>query len=223
MKHIIKGNTPQSLLDYKRTPNATYNGFGSKEDVRIALIKEQKGLCAYCNGRISNVRNKELGKPKTGIEHYKSQEKHPHLQLEYGNMLGVCNGVSKDYNEAVQHCDTSRGSRELTIDPLSISCEKSIIYGSDGKIKSTNPDIQSDFDDILKLNISLLKRERKGILDLVIKRLTRNTNDKNWTKTAIQKEINFWKQDEKIEDDVFYLKPYCQVAIHYLNNKLRRL
>ena len=159
MKHIIKGNTPQSLLDYKRTPNATYNGFGSKEDVRIALIKEQKGLCAYCNGRISNVRNKELGKPKTGIEHYKSQEKHPHLQLEYGNMLGVCNGVSKDYNEAVQHCDTSRGSRELTIDPLSISCEKSIIYGSDGKIKSTNPDIQSDFDDILKLNILKEKKQ----------------------------------------------------------------
>jgi hypothetical protein len=41
MKHIVKGSAPQSLLEYKLTPNATYDGFGSKADVRIALIKEQ--------------------------------------------------------------------------------------------------------------------------------------------------------------------------------------
>jgi uncharacterized protein (TIGR02646 family) len=223
MKHIVKGSEPQSLLEYKLTPNATYNGFGSKEDVRIALIKEQKGLCAYCNGRISNDWNKELGKPKTGIEHYKSREEHSHLQLEYANMLGVCNGVSTDSNNAVQHCDTSRGSKALTIDPLSISCEKSISYSTDGKIKSTNTAIQSDFDDILKLNISLLKRERRSLVDLVVKKLNRTNKNQSWTKAVIQKEINFWKQGEKVVDDIVYLKPYCQVAIHYLNNKLSRL
>lgn len=181
-------------------------------------------MCAYCNGRISNDWNSILNKPKTGVEHYKSQEKHPHLQLEYGNMLGVCNGFSKENNQAVQHCDASRkGSDELTVDPLSISCEKSISYGSDGKIKSTNTAIQSDFDDILKLNISLLKRERRSIVDLVVKKINRTNKHQSWTKAVIQKEINFWKQEEKLEDGIIYLKPYCQVAIYYLNNKLRRL
>jgi uncharacterized protein (TIGR02646 family) len=180
MKHILKGNAPQSLLEYKLTPNATYIGLPAKEDVRILLIKEQKGLCAYCNGRISNEWNGISNKPKTGIEHYKSREKYPDLQLEYSNMLGVCNGVSKENNQAVQHCDASRkGSDELTIDPLSISCEKSIIYGSDGKIKSSDTAIQSDIDDILKLNISLLKRVRKDILDLVVKRLSKSNKKNN--------------------------------------------
>lgn len=222
MKHILKGSTPQYLLEYKLTPNATYDGFGSKSDVRIALIKEQKGLCAYCNGRISNEWNSILNKPKTGIEHYKSQDKYPHLQLEYGNMLGVCNGVSNDSNIAVQHCDTGRGSKELTIDPLSILCEKSIIYCSDGKISSSDKVIQHDLHEILKLNQAILRRNRKAINDLVLKRMYRfypKRDNQSWTKAELQKEIDFWKK----EDSEGNLKEYLQVAIFYLNKKLSRV
>jgi uncharacterized protein (TIGR02646 family) len=222
MKHILKGNAPQSLLEYKRTPDATYDGFSSKNDVRLALIKEQKGLCAYCNGRISNERNSILNKPKTGIEHYKSQEEYPHLQLEYGNMLGVCNGVSTDSNSAVQHCDTSRGSKALTIDPLSISCEKSIIYGSDGKISSSDETIQHDLHDILRLNQAILRRNRKAINDVVLKRMYKfypKKNNQGWTKIEIQREIEFWKK----EDSEGNLKEYLQVALFYLKQKLKRV
>jgi uncharacterized protein (TIGR02646 family) len=222
MKHILKGNAPQSLLEYKRTPDATYDGFSSKNDVRIALIKEQKGLCAYCNGRISNEWNSILNKPKTGIEHYKSQEEHPHLQLEYGNMLGVCNGVSTDSNSAVQHCDTSRGSKALTIDPLSISCEKSIKYASDGRILSDEATIQFDLNEILNLNQPLILRNRKSIVDNVLDRMKRyylKKNNQSWTKAEIEKEINFWCK----EDIDGNLKPYLQIAIFYLQNKLKRI
>jgi uncharacterized protein (TIGR02646 family) len=222
MKHILKGNAPQSLLEYKRTPNATYDGFSSKNDVRIALIKEQKGLCAYCNGRISNERNSILNKPKTGIEHYKSQEEYPHLQLEYGNMLGVCNGVSTDSNSAVQHCDTSRGSKALTIDPLSILCEKSIKYASDGRILSDEEAIQFDLNEILNLNQPLILRNRKSIVDDVLDRMKRyypKKNNQSWTKAEIEKEIIFWCK----EDNEGNLKPYLQIAIFYLQNKLKRI
>lgn len=57
MKYIKKGKPPKSLIDYKRTPDATYEGC-NKDDIRICLIAEQGAICAYCMGRISRERDK---------------------------------------------------------------------------------------------------------------------------------------------------------------------
>lgn len=223
MKYIIKKKAPQSLLDYKHTPNATYDGFGAKDEVRHALIHEQKALCAYCNGRISNDWDSALKKYKTGIEHAKSQDEFPHLQLDYNNMLGVCNGTTKiGENQSVQHCDKSKANQLLTIDPLSSHCEKFIRYTPDGRILSDDAAIERDLSHILNLNQPILLRNRKGIIDIVHKRMNRfypKKEGQGWTKLEIQKEINYWQK----EDDDGYLKPYLQIALYYLNNKLKRL
>jgi uncharacterized protein (TIGR02646 family) len=223
MKHILKGKTPQSLTDYKRTPNATYEGFGAKDVVRQALIHEQKGLCAYCNGRISNDWDGELKKYKTGIEHHKSQDEFPHLQLDYANMLGVCTGIATD-NESRrnQHCDKSKANQLLTIDPLSINCENEVFYTLDGRIHGRNEVIQRELDTILNLNQSIILKNRKTIVDIVIKRMGRfypKKDNRTWSKTDILKEINYWQT----EDEQGHLKPYLQIALAYLQNKLNRL
>ena len=222
MRQIIKGQIPPLLSEYKRTPNATYDGFSAKNDVRDAFIQEQKGLCAYCSGRIANIWNADLNDYKTTIEHYKSRTDFPNLQLEYSNMLGVCNGTISGNSKNILHCDKKRGSKILTINPLSKNCEKQVEYNStSGKIRSKQDKIQTDID-TLNLNERNLLQNRKDRIDDAVKRMKRYYPKKengSWTKLEIQKEIKYWNS----ENDLGNLKPYCQAAIAYLNNKLKRM
>jgi uncharacterized protein (TIGR02646 family) len=222
MRHIVKQKTPKVLLTYQSTPNATYEGFQGKDDLRLALIKEQKGLCAYCMGRISNDWNSILKKYKTEIEHYKSQELHPSLHLDYTNMLGVCNGNAGN-RPALLHCDKARPAQStLTITPLSKNCENSIKYDSDGTIYSENEDFQRDIDKILNLNVAHLKLNRQRVQEDVVARMKRffpKKANEGWTKNEINKEIKLWETMDENKN----LNPNCQVAIFYLKNKLKRL
>lgn len=222
MRHIVKQKTPKALKTYQSTPNATYEGFQGKDGLRLVLIKEQKGLCAYCNGRISNSWDSILKKYKTEIEHYKSQELHPHLQLDFTNMLGVCNG-NAGKPPSLLHCDKGRPEKStLIITPLSKNCENLIKYDSDGTIYSDDMDIHKDLDKILNLNVAHLKHNRRSTLEDVINRMKRffpKKKGESWTKSEIKNEMKFW---ETIDEDK-NLNPYCQIAIFYLQNKLKRL
>ena len=51
MIYIKKRTEPSSLKEYRSQPNATYEGFRDKDDIRKALLKEQGCLCAYCMSR----------------------------------------------------------------------------------------------------------------------------------------------------------------------------
>jgi hypothetical protein len=65
------------------------------------------------------------------------------------------------------------------------------------------------------LNLEHLRKERKKIIEIYQKIFQK---EKNVTKALLQKEINQW---EKVTDG--RLKPFCQVAIYYLQRKLRKL
>lgn len=222
MRQIIKGQIPPSLSEYKRTPNATYDGFSAKNDVRDALIQEQKGLCAYCSGRIANIWNADLNDYKTTIEHYKSRTDFPNLQLEYSNMLGVCNGTISGNSKNILHCDKKRGSKILTINPLSKNGELQIKYSLNGIISSENDAIQHDIDVNLNLNVRHLVQNRKMLIDTANQRMKSNYPKKTnefWTKAEIEKEIRYWNETNQKGN----LRPFCQSAIAYLQNKLRRI
>jgi len=106
MKHIVKSSEPMSLTTYSSTPNANFDDC-NKEDIRKSLLQEQGALCAYCMQRISNEWDSKLRKFKAEIEHYKSQDEYPVLNLKYSNMLGVCNGNAGNPIHK-QHCDKSK-------------------------------------------------------------------------------------------------------------------
>jgi uncharacterized protein (TIGR02646 family) len=216
MKYIEKQAPPKSLLEYKSTKNATYDGFTDKEGVRLSLISEQNGLCAYCMSRISNERDETLGKYKTEIEHYKPQHLFEDLQLDYQNMLGVCNGNAGNPLRML-HCDKKKGGDEITIHPLSQTCESFLQYRSDGILFSEHAVIQNDIDKTLNLNIKHLKENRRIIIEIARQRMLKHYP--RWTKADLLKEIRFWATPDKKGD----LKPFCQAAIAYLNNKVARL
>ena len=97
MRMIVKGQEPRSLVHYRAQSNSTYRDYSKKDELRIALVREQKGLCCYCTSRIRPEEN------KMKIEHWKCQSNYPELQLDYSNLLGSCCGKT----DLCEHCDTS--------------------------------------------------------------------------------------------------------------------
>jgi len=235
MKYIIKKTETKSLREYRSTPNADFNNC-PKDDIRISLIDEQKGLCAYCMSRISNEWNPELGKYKTEIEHYKSQDTFngengsEDLRLIYSNMLGVCNGNAGNQQHKL-HCDKSKDLAKnkqflpLTINPLNLNCEQLIYFTKYGEITSDNPLIKRDLD-VLNLNEPDLVKKRKTIIDSIFTNLknahhkqVKNQKEKQaeWKIKSIKNELKKW---EKLTGNLY--EEYCQVAIYHLNKELKR-
>jgi len=236
MKYIIKQPEPVSLRTYRSTLNATFESC-PKDDIRTSLIEEQKGICAYCMSRISNDWNSILGKYKTEIEHYKSQDIFngqngtEDLRLKYSNMLGVCNGNAGNPQHKL-HCDKSKDLERnkpllpLTINPLNSNCEQLIHFNYLGEVTSENPIIKRDLIDVLNLNEPDLVKKRKIIIDEIKNNLIRlhNKQAKNqkekltdWKIKNIKSEIKNWKA---LTDNQY--KEYCQVAIYYLKKELKR-
>ena len=86
MRTIAKGPEPVSLTAHRKTPHCDYDNYAAKDDLRHALVTEQRGLCSYCMGRIRN------GPTTMKIEHWLCQAHHAGEQLNYRNLLGACLG-----------------------------------------------------------------------------------------------------------------------------------
>ena len=150
MKNILKNinNEPNDLREYRNnTPNPSYIGGNfSSQKLKQALLDEQGYICAYCMKKISLELN-EKHKPKVEVEHYKPRENNKELELNYNNLLAVCNGSVLSYpeKELYHHCDKTKGEKgkvngnvELkVINPLrKDKSEDLIVYTLNGNIKS---------------------------------------------------------------------------------------
>ena len=231
MKYINKNikNEPETLRIYRETtPNASYNGFVDTDKLlKNALLEEQGYICAYCMKRISLDLNEYI-KPKIEVEHYKSQENFPEEDLNYKNMLGVCNGNSG----GLKHCDKSRDyikngkthSLELKrLNPiLKKNSEDLITYTPHAEVisKSNNSDIEDDINKILNLNNEELIQYRKYALDKARKQFKENypkKQNKTWNIKMFNKEIEKYKtmQDGKYQ-------PFCQFIIWHFEQLKKR-
>ena len=70
MRTIAKGREPQSLTAHRKTAHSDYGNYGHKDELRTALVAEQRGLCCYCMDRIRNDR-------VTKIEHWRPRGASP--------------------------------------------------------------------------------------------------------------------------------------------------
>lgn len=240
MKHIDKKiqNEPQALRSFRNsTPNATYKGYIDKDTstykvhpLKEALLKEQGYLCAYCMGKISLTLN-ERNKPKVEVEHFKSQELYPNLDLSYMNMLGVCNGSSIAYpeKEEIHHCDKTKGNEgkmsgkvELKkLNPCDKNCENLVTYKADGEILPANNndvDTKHDLEIALNLNNQALKDARKAVLDTARKKLIREKPIQQWNKPFLRKHLELWQMKNERGE----YKSYCMVAVWFIEKLLSK-
>lgn len=214
MRIINKGKEPQSFTIHRLKSDSTYSGLKEKDkdDLRSSLVSEQRGLCCYCMGRI-RCRVEEMK-----IEHWQSQKSYPDRQLDYHNLLGSCKGGEGLPNDQ-QFCDTRKGDGILKWNPADPThhIENKIHYKSDGTIFSKDEEFDKQLNDILNLNLKYLKNNRKSMLDNVLKWWK---FEKNKIHGPIPRE-KLEKKREKIIGGTGELRPYCQIAVYWLEIKIR--
>ena len=118
----------------------------NKDAIKMSLLEEQHGLCAYCMKKIS--------KSKMTIEHWKPLSLGKEYALNYSNFAACCLGGKDSDGEKVLCCDAAKGSKSIAINPWDNSQMERIKYTTDGRllIDSKNLELQHDIDYILKLN-----------------------------------------------------------------------
>lgn len=223
MKKIFKGQEPLSLATHRRVNNTDYDGFREKQELREALVTEQRGICCYCMQRIKPL---EL---TMKIEHFQSRSGYPSERLVYNNLFGACLGNEKA--EAESHCDTFKGSKEFHFHMCnSGSIHTEIKYKTDGEIYSDNEDLNfelgADIDEneknerkfkpgILNLNTINLIRDRKKTLDGFKDYLVRYKKGK-LSKDKVIRLRNKWLGNSHAD----LLEPYCMIVVYYLEKKI---
>ena len=210
MRAITKSAEPTSLTTHRHTPHGDYDNYRDKDTLRGALANEQRGLCCYCMGRIRSESMK--------VEHWRSRSRFPEEQLDYGNLLGACEG-GEGQPRSRQHCDTRKGDSDLRWNPANRShaIEKRICYESDGGIRSADADFDVQLDEVLNLNLPLLKTSRRRIRERVVEWWKM---EQGRLRGPVPRE-RFEKQRARRVGGAGDLEPYCQVAVWWLDRRLR--
>lgn len=170
MKYIHKNPEPIGLRNYRKTPDATYEGLRRKRSlyqaVKLSLAQEQGYICCYCGRRIS-------GKGEDSqIEHIfaKGTPVYEEMQLDYEtNLLACCDGgKSKRKTDSIRkedlYCETPKLDTILPINPLNPECENKFMFSEDGEVIGVSKDAEVTIK-ILNLNSPVIKTMRKYAID----------------------------------------------------------
>ncbi len=220
MRKIVKTTEPLTLTNYRSSIPKTnkldsniYNDFPDKNkldcnsnksgNLRKQLLEEQGYICCYCMQRISCDNSR--------IEHFKSQEHNRKYQIQYKNLFVACNN-SHGKSFAEQHCDVRKADIDLTT-KLNLSSSSSINkikYKNDCTIYSDDNDIDTDINNILNLNLEIIKKSRLQALNNLTQCIIawdKNTLDKLIQKYSIKNsegkyaqfsEMLVWKLKKKV-------------------------
>lgn len=182
MKYIKKGEEPESLTAWKALANddwtPTYDDLRGREktDVYNALLQEQGFICCYCGIGIT--------RETCHIEHLKPQSTHPHLELEYSNMLASCQGESEAPPPKPVHCGHKKDEwydENMMVSPMEANCADSFKYTGSGEIQPTDaPDKQAAARETIRrlgLNINKLQRMRRKAIDKILLGIADCTNE----------------------------------------------
>ena len=167
MRFIHKGAEPELLREFKAMSNPpdwepTYEALPKfrKDAIKQALIKEQRGLCCYCE-RI-------LDEKDSHIEHFRPQHAYAEYALDYNNMH--CSCMAEQKKGEPLHCGMAKNDwydDVLLISPLNPDCESHFVYHGDGNIFPASPEDNAAVETIrhLRLDDSELTAERKVVID----------------------------------------------------------
>ncbi len=204
MIQINKGLEPVEWSAKKSTPG--FSEYEPISELRDALLEEQGYICAYCMRRIPAKDVKVDATSK--IEHIKSQEERPDLQLNYTNMAICCPGNLNDE----PHCDKLKGRNSVSFNLHTPALQQSITYASlDGTISSSNHTWNKEMNELLNLNHGLLKANRKEALSGVIEFL----KAAGWNTQTVNAKLKEWRQ--RNAEGKYY--QFCGIVIWYLEKK----
>jgi uncharacterized protein (TIGR02646 family) len=149
MRTILKSQEPDSFRAWKNLENAdwmpSWNDLQNPEKIELLerLISDQKGICCYCECRIS---------PKNShIEHLAPRSVSVDLQLDFLNLVVSC--LRETEKGQPLTCGKARGDWNGNgyLNPCTPAAKDEIIYLMDGKVSASNPPYEAF---IWKLNLN---------------------------------------------------------------------
>lgn len=211
MKYICKdpNREPESVKQYKQLAAQDIN-YGYKylhrperKELLKALLEEQGYICCYCGMEISDE--------NSHIEHLKTQTSHPHLSLEYTNLLASC-GISETYRPAYysephcqEHCGRKRQHNDLSIKPTEPNCETKFSYTAEGEIlPNTETTVIT-----LNLNYTELRKLRKAAIEGAMSLIEDEFSDQ---------EIALFAKSFEQRDREGKFQPFCFAIAYFLNS-----
>lgn len=167
MQYIIKGNEPNELIEYKKTPGIGFDNLDKEVSLAIkqALLQEQGYICCYCGKRIGLNSN-------TILEHILCRVNHKDLELSYDNILASCDGGQSDRRGKTKrdkkcfpsHCDDKKSNKVIALTPVCKDCEKKFAYDEDGEIYGITPEAKETIT-VLGLDCRTIKNRRKAAIE----------------------------------------------------------
>jgi len=150
MKRITKREPPEFIEwkanyypDSDMTPGwGEFDASPMKQTVKAALIKEQGGICCFCE--------KKFKRDRGHIAHFraKSLREYTHLALAYDNLFYSCP------DRRPKTCGHAQDVETPPISPLDADCEYRFIYSEDGGIYPRNRDDDEAVRTIKILNLN---------------------------------------------------------------------
>ena len=213
MRAIVKGPEPPILTAYRLAPHGGYEDYPDKDALQCSLSAEQRGVCCYCMGRIRPDAD------SMKIEHWRSRARYPDEQLSYRNLLGACRG-GEGQPRGRQHCDTRKGDQDLRWNPADPARDiaSRLGYRADGAIVSDDLEFNRQLNDVLNLNLPMLKQRRKRVLDAVIEWWK---HERSRRRGPVPRTRMEHKRD-RYTAIAGELAPYCQVAVWWLQQGIAR-
>jgi uncharacterized protein (TIGR02646 family) len=180
-------------------------------DLRNAIVAEQGGICCYCMKRIRATET------EMKVEHWACQSDNPAKQLDYANLLGACLG-GEGKPKKKQHCDTLKANQPLSKNPANPAdqIESYISFGVDGKIVASDAAFDKEINEVLNLNLSWMKSNRKAVLDGFLRSIKGRTG--MFTAAFLRNMIQRWDGGGG-----GLREEYCFVVVFYLRKKLKRI
>ncbi|MBB5723212.1 uncharacterized protein (TIGR02646 family) [Loktanella ponticola] len=187
MKLIIKSQEPTSFASWKNLANSdwqpSWDNLQNPEKTFLLerLIFDQKGICCYCECRISVE--------DSHIEHIVPRSASANLQLEFPNLLASC--LKETQKGQPLTCGKARGDWNEAgyLNPCEQGSKDEIVYLMDGKV-SANSRHCEEFVSRLNLNSRLKIDGRLAAASVIIE-------DENLTEADVSALLAaMLKQDE---------------------------
>lgn len=164
-------------MEYKMQSGVNYRTMSKvkriRDKVKKDLIEEQGYICCYCGERI------EFDE-KTSIEHFLPKEIFPYLDLQYSNLLAVCDGGKQTREEANKksqkqgkreknrayplYCDAFKNDKIISLSPLQGDVEQQFCFYQDGSIEGLSDEAKEAINK-LHLDNQVLNTRRKYAID----------------------------------------------------------
>lgn len=217
MRSIIKGVECKELKNWKRLnaaspQNIHYDNLGKTErdPMLDLLIQEQGGLCAYTMKPIA--REKSAGGWSAHIEHIRPRKVHPHLSVDWRNMVACVpkRGIACEYGAKPK--DNYDPNVEPFVDPTKHGVAEQFRFRESGEVEGLTPAaVASVHKKVLNLNHPNLRADRsakiRGALD-----------QKPTAMQARNRAVALRKLDQH-----GVLEPYCEAVAQVLDAYALRL